>query len=104
MSDRSTKGIGGIKKPPDKYPIAEWSIGNLFVYRPKRQTELMPYNNELVDRIRERLAMEENIEVSEKKMFSGYVEPIDFQKPDDLEYWIKICLDYNPTAKASKKK
>ncbi|GAA0883643.1 TfoX/Sxy family protein [Sphingobacterium siyangense] len=31
----------------------------------------MAYNNELADRVRERLAMEENIEVAEKKMFSG---------------------------------
>ncbi|MFD1770414.1 TfoX/Sxy family protein [Sphingobacterium suaedae] len=114
----------------------------------------MAYNNETVNRVRERLAMEENIEVEEKEMFSGlaflvngkmcinishdnlmcrynaeledevstkngflpmimkgkqlkgycYVEPIGFQNPDDFEYWIKICLDYNPTAKASKKK
>ncbi|MDF2515127.1 MAG: methyltransferase [Sphingobacterium sp.] len=31
----------------------------------------MAYNNELANRVRERLAMEENIEVEEKKMFSG---------------------------------
>ncbi|WP_433903549.1 TfoX/Sxy family protein [Sphingobacterium puteale] len=114
----------------------------------------MAYNNELVNRVRERLAMEENIDVEEKKMFSGlsflvngkmcinishdnlmcryseeledevsekkgflpmimkgkqlkgycYVEPAGFQRTDDFEYWIKICLDYNPTARASKKK
>ncbi|WP_343565721.1 TfoX/Sxy family protein [Sphingobacterium sp.] len=114
----------------------------------------MAYNDELVNRVRERLSMEENIEVEEKKMFSGlsflvngkmcisishnnlmcrynaelenevaerkgflpmimkgkqlkgycYVEPIGFQKPDDFEYWIKICLDYNAIAKAAKKK
>jgi TfoX/Sxy family transcriptional regulator of competence genes len=33
-----------------------------------------------------------------------YVEPSGFQKKDDFEYWIKICLDYNAIAKASKKK
>lgn len=55
-------------------------------------------------------------EVSEKKGFLPmimkgkqlkgycYVEPAGFQKPADFEYWIKICLDYNPLAKASKKK
>ncbi|MFU1859407.1 TfoX/Sxy family protein [Sphingobacterium sp. NGMCC 1.201703] len=114
----------------------------------------MAYNNELANRVRERLAMEENIEVEEKKMFSGlsflvngkmcvnvshdnlmcrynaeledevserkgflpmtmkgkqlkgycYVEPIGFQKPHDFEHWIQICLDYNPMAKAAKKK
>jgi len=31
----------------------------------------MAYNNELVNRVRERLAIDENIEVEEKKMFSG---------------------------------
>lgn len=114
----------------------------------------MAYNNELANRVRERLAMEENIEVEEKKMFSGlsflvngkmcvnvshdnlmcrynaeledevserkgflpmimkgkqlkgycYVEPIGFQKHDDFEYWIKICLNHNPIAKSAKKK
>ncbi|MET3037404.1 TfoX/Sxy family protein [Chryseobacterium sp. NRRL B-14859] len=33
-----------------------------------------------------------------------YVEPVGFQKPDDFEYWINICLEYNEKAKASKKK
>ncbi|WP_185286318.1 TfoX/Sxy family protein [Chryseobacterium indologenes] len=114
----------------------------------------MAYNIELADRVRERLAKVPDIEVEEKKMFSGlsflingkmcinishenlmcrynpeledvvserkgflpmimrskqlpgycYVEPAGFRQPDDFEYWIKICLDYNPVAKASKKK
>lgn len=118
-----------------------------------QKIEVMAYSTELADRVRERLSMENNIEVEEKKMFSGlsflvngkmcinishdnlmcrynpeledevsekkgflpmimkgkqlngycYVEPIGFQKADDFEYWIKICLDYNPVAKASKK-
>ncbi|WP_454880352.1 hypothetical protein [Sphingobacterium detergens] len=42
-------------------------------------------------------------EVSEKKGYR-YVEPGGFQQPNDFEYWIKICLDYNSTARASKKK
>ncbi|WP_353149986.1 TfoX/Sxy family protein [Chryseobacterium sp.] len=33
-----------------------------------------------------------------------YVEPVGFQKPNDFEYWINICLEYNEKAKASKKK
>jgi TfoX/Sxy family transcriptional regulator of competence genes len=114
----------------------------------------MAYNMDLADRVRERLAKVDGIEVEEKKMFSGlsffvngkmcinishdnlmcrynpeledevsektgflpmmmrgkqlkdycYVEPVGFQKPDDFEYWIKICLDYNTIAKASKKR
>ena len=37
---------------------------------------MMAYNNELVNRVRERLAMEENIDVEEKKMFSGLSFPV----------------------------
>ncbi|UHO37065.1 TfoX/Sxy family protein [Chryseobacterium capnotolerans] len=33
-----------------------------------------------------------------------YVEPIGFQKPEDFQYWMKLCLEYNKIAKASKKK
>jgi hypothetical protein len=113
----------------------------------------MAYSTELADRVRERLSMENNIDIEEKKMFSGlsflvngkmcinishdnlmcrydpeledevsekigflpmimkgkqlngycYVEPIGFKKADDFEYWIRICLEYNPLAKAAKK-
>ncbi|SHM22398.1 TfoX N-terminal domain-containing protein [Chryseobacterium carnipullorum] len=114
----------------------------------------MAYSTELADRIRERLSLVPDLEIREKKMFSGlsflvndkmcinvshynlmcryhpdleeevsertgflpmmmkgkqlkgycYVEPVGFQKQDDFEYWIKIGLDYNAIAKASKKK
>lgn len=114
----------------------------------------MAYSTELADRIRERLSFVPDLEIREKKMFSGlsflvndkmcinvshdhlmcryhpdleeevsertgflpmmmkgkqlkgycYVEPVGFQKHDDFEYWIKICLDFNTIAKASKKK
>lgn len=33
-----------------------------------------------------------------------YVEPIGFQKPEDFEYWMILCLEYNNIAKASNKK
>ncbi|KUY30788.1 TfoX/Sxy family protein [Elizabethkingia ursingii] len=33
-----------------------------------------------------------------------YVEPEGFRKADDFDYWIRICLDYNSIAKASKKR
>ncbi|WP_185287396.1 TfoX/Sxy family protein [Chryseobacterium lactis] len=33
-----------------------------------------------------------------------YVEPVGFQHPSDFEYWMKICLEYNKIAKASKKR
>lgn len=33
-----------------------------------------------------------------------YVEPEAIDSQKDLEYWVKLCLDYNPKAKRSKKK
>ena len=32
-----------------------------------------------------------------------YVEPIGFKKKKDFEYWMKLCLNFNERAKASKK-
>jgi len=33
-----------------------------------------------------------------------YVQPIGFQKEKDLQYWVKICVDFNEKAKSSKRK
>jgi len=33
-----------------------------------------------------------------------YVEPEGIDMEDDLAYWVQVCLDYNPLAKASKKR
>lgn len=33
-----------------------------------------------------------------------FVDPIGVDMEIDLEYWIQLCLDYNPKAKSSKKK
>lgn len=33
-----------------------------------------------------------------------FVEPEGIDMEDDLEYWVQLCLDYNPKAKSSKKK
>jgi hypothetical protein len=33
-----------------------------------------------------------------------YVNPEGFKMKKDFEYWLKLCLDFNPKAKASKKK
>jgi hypothetical protein len=33
-----------------------------------------------------------------------FVEPEGTDLDSDLEYWVKLCLDFNPKAKASKKK
>ena len=40
------------------------------------------------------------------KLMKGYVfiNPIGVDLDKDLEYWIQQCLDFNPLAKASKKK
>ena len=33
-----------------------------------------------------------------------YVDPKAIDLDSDLEYWVRLCLDYNPKAKSSKKK
>ena len=33
-----------------------------------------------------------------------FIEPIGMEMDEDLEFWVQKCLDYNPLAKASKKK
>lgn len=33
-----------------------------------------------------------------------FIDPTGIDMDKDLEYWIQLCLDYNPKAKASKKK
>jgi hypothetical protein len=33
-----------------------------------------------------------------------FVDPIGIDMDKDLEYWVQLCLDYNPKAKSSKKK
>lgn len=37
------------------------------------------------------------------KEYKGYcyVEPIGFKNKKDFEFWINICIDYNPKAKSS---
>ncbi|MCJ0742040.1 TfoX/Sxy family protein [Pedobacter montanisoli] len=31
-----------------------------------------------------------------------YVEPIGFNRKEDFEFWLKLCLDFNERAKSSK--
>lgn len=33
-----------------------------------------------------------------------FIDPVGIDMDKDLEYWIQLCLDYNPKAKSSKKK
>src|SRR5688572_28117237 len=33
-----------------------------------------------------------------------FVDPTGIDMDNDLDYWIQLCLDYNPKAKSSKKK
>lgn len=33
-----------------------------------------------------------------------FVEPEGIDLDDDLDYWVELCLDFNPKAKSSKKK
>ena len=39
------------------------------------------------------------------KPMQGYVfvDPVAIDMDKDLEYWIQLCLDFNPKAKSSKK-
>lgn len=34
----------------------------------------------------------------------AFVTPDGFDMDDDLDFWIQLCLDFNPLAKSSKKK
>ena len=44
--------------------------------------------------------------VNAGRIMKGYlfIEPEGYDTDDDLEFWIDRCLDFNPQAKASKKK
>ena len=33
-----------------------------------------------------------------------FVEPLGIDMDEDLDYWVELCLDYNPRAHSSKKK
>jgi hypothetical protein len=68
------------------------------------------------DKLMCRFDPERNEEVAEREGFEnmimkgkvykgfGYVEPHGFKSKKDFEYWINLCLEYNPKAKSSKKK
>ncbi|MEM7185529.1 MAG: TfoX/Sxy family protein [Bacteroidota bacterium] len=58
-------------------------------------------------------AMEEALkkEGSQPMDFTGrpmkgyvFVTPDGFDSEDDLDYWVQLCIDFNPLAKASKKR
>jgi len=44
--------------------------------------------------------------IMKNRQYKGYayVTPEGFKSKKDLEYWVKLCLDFNQKAKASKKK
>lgn len=114
----------------------------------------MPYNYELAEKIRRFLSQYPDLDITEKKMFSGisflvnekmcvgvsndtimvrfnpekqnlieslpgynpmimkgkhligyaYVSEEGYVNPKDFAYWVKLCLEYNPLAKSSKKR
>lgn len=33
-----------------------------------------------------------------------FIDPIGIDMDEELEYWVQLCLDFNPLAKSSKKK
>lgn len=44
--------------------------------------------------------------VMNHKQYKGYcyVDPVGYQREEDFEFWINLCLDYNKEAKISKKR
>ncbi len=62
------------------------------------------YNPELEEEASEKAGFLPMIMRGKQLQEYCYVEPIGFQKPADFEYWMKLCLEYNPLAKSSKKK
>ena len=83
----------------------------------------MAYNELLADRVRQSLS-ERKIRFREIKMMGGlcskigcremdftgrpmkgflFVDPQGTDLDEDLDYWIELCLDYNPNAGTSKK-
>lgn len=62
------------------------------------------YNPEKEDEVTEKTGFLPMIMRGKQLKEYCYVEPIGFQKPEDFEYWMKLCLEYNKIAKASKKK
>ncbi|SDI14781.1 TfoX/Sxy family protein [Chryseobacterium jejuense] len=62
------------------------------------------YNPEKEEEVAEKIGFLPMIMRGKQLKEYCYVEPIGFQKPEDFEYWMKLCLDYNKIAKASKKK
>jgi TfoX/Sxy family transcriptional regulator of competence genes len=69
-------------------------------------------NNDILCRIGEQqavLVLEKgncNQMVNGDRVMKGYVfvEDVNLQTSKDLNYWINLCLEFNPQAKASKKK
>jgi hypothetical protein len=62
----------------------------------------MAYNEKLAERIRERIS---NLSNTNRPM-KGYIliEELAMRPEKDFDYWIQLALDFNPMAKASKKK
>lgn len=61
------------------------------------------YNPELEDEVSEKKGFLPMIMRGKQLKEYCYVEPLGFQRPDDFEFWMEICLEYNKIAKASKK-
>lgn len=58
----------------------------------------------LQEELAERPGYEPMIMKSKEMKGYCYVRPEGFKSRKDFEFWVNTCLDYNPKAKASKKK
>lgn len=52
----------------------------------------------------QKLGAEEMMMTGRKMKGFIFVQPVGIDHDEDLEYWIQLCLDFNPLAKSSKKK
>lgn len=64
---------------------------------------LCRFNPALQENIAGKAGYEEMIMNGRSYQGYCYVHPEGFRSKKDFEYWLSLCLDYNPQAKASKK-
>ncbi len=61
------------------------------------------FNPLLIEELSEKQGFEPMIMKGKEMTGYCYVEPFGFQKKQDFEFWINLCLDFNSKAKQSKK-
>ena len=62
------------------------------------------FNPDLQEEVSEKPGYEPMIMKGKELNGYCYVEAVGFKSKKDFDYWLKLCLEYNKTAKSSKKK